>query len=47
MAETSKILNPDKVVLIPDLEAGCSLAASITAEDVRLLRERFPGGCKN
>jgi quinolinate synthase len=43
MAETSKILNPDKVVLIPDLRAGCSLAASITAEDVRLLRERFPG----
>jgi quinolinate synthase len=43
MAETSKILNPDKVVLIPDLKAGCSLAESITAEDVRLLRERFPG----
>ncbi len=43
MAETAKILNPDKVVLIPDLKAGCSLAESITAEDVRLLRERFPG----
>jgi quinolinate synthase len=43
MAETAKILNPDKVVLIPDLNAGCSLAESITAEDVRLLRERFPG----
>jgi quinolinate synthase len=43
MAETSKILNPDKVVLIPDMEAGCSLASSITGEDVRLLRERFPG----
>jgi quinolinate synthase len=43
MAETSKILNPDKVVLIPDLKAGCSLAASITGEDVRLLRERYPG----
>jgi len=43
MAETSKLLNPDKVVLIPDLRAGCSLAASITGEDVRLLRERFPG----
>jgi quinolinate synthase len=43
MAETSKILNPDKTVLIPDLRAGCSLAASITADDVRLLRERFPG----
>lgn len=43
MAETSKILAPDKMVLIPDLRAGCSLAASITAEDVRLMRERFPG----
>ena len=43
MAETSKILNPDKVVLIPDLKAGCSLAASITGADVRLLREKFPG----
>ncbi len=43
MAETAKILNPDKTVLIPDLKAGCSLAASITADDVRLLRERFPG----
>jgi quinolinate synthase len=43
MAETSKILNPDKTVLIPDLRAGCSLAQSITGEDVRLLRERFPG----
>jgi quinolinate synthase len=43
MAETSKLLNPDKTVLIPDVRAGCSLAASITGEDVRLLRERFPG----
>src|SRR5215472_17519141 len=43
MAETAKILNPDKTVLIPDRRAGCSLAQSITAEDVRLLRERFPG----
>ncbi|HXW23642.1 MAG TPA: quinolinate synthase NadA [Xanthobacteraceae bacterium] len=43
MAETAKILNPDKVVLIPDLKAGCSLAEAITAADVRLLRERFPG----
>ena len=43
MAETSKLLNPGKVVLIPDLRAGCSLASSITGEDVRLLRERFPG----
>src|SRR5947208_10327041 len=43
MAETSKILNPDKTVLIPDVRAGCSLAASITGEDVRLLRDKFPG----
>jgi quinolinate synthase len=43
MAETSKLLNPDKLVLIPDTRAGCSLAASITGEDVRLLRERYPG----
>jgi quinolinate synthase len=43
MAETSKILNPRKTVLIPDSRAGCSLAASLTAADVRLLRERFPG----
>ncbi len=43
MAETAKILNPNKVVLIPDVKAGCSLAESITGEDVRLLRERFPG----
>jgi quinolinate synthase len=43
MAETAKILSPEKTVLIPDLEAGCSLAASITAADIRLLRERYPG----
>ena len=43
MAETSKLLSPDKTVLIPDMRAGCSLAASITAEDVRLLREAYPG----
>jgi quinolinate synthase len=43
MAETAKILSPEKTVLIPDLEAGCSLAASITGADVRLLRERYPG----
>jgi quinolinate synthase len=43
MAETSKLLNPDKLVLIPDVGAGCSLAASITAADVRALREAYPG----
>ena len=43
MAETAKLLNPEKRVLIPDLRAGCSLAESITAADVRLLRERYPG----
>jgi quinolinate synthase len=43
MAETAKILNPDRTVLIPDLEAGCSLSESITAEDVRLLKQRYPG----
>ena len=43
MAETSKLLNPDKTILIPDRRAGCSLAASITGADVRLLRERYPG----
>lgn len=43
MAETAKILNPDKTVLIPDSGAGCSLAASITAEDVRRLRKTYPG----
>ena len=43
MAETAKMLNPRKTVLIPDLEAGCSLASSITAADVRLMRARHPG----
>ncbi len=43
MAETSKILSPDKMVLMPDMEAGCSLAASITGADVRLLRQKYPG----
>lgn len=43
MAETAKILNPDKAVLIPDREAGCSLAESITAKDVLLMKEKYPG----
>ncbi|GAB1581475.1 quinolinate synthase NadA [Phyllobacterium phragmitis] len=43
MAETSKLLNPEKTVLIPDMKAGCSLAESISGADVRLLRETYPG----
>ncbi len=43
MAETAKLLNPEKTVLIPDLRAGCSLADSITGADIALLRERYPG----
>ena len=43
MAETAKLMNPGKTVLIPDTRAGCSLASSITAEDVRLMRDRYPG----
>ena len=43
MAETAKLMAPDKIVLIPDLKAGCSLAESITGADVRLLKERYPG----
>jgi quinolinate synthase len=43
MAESAKILAPDRTVLIPDLEAGCSLASSITAADIRELRQRHPG----
>ena len=43
MAETAKLLNPDKTVLVPDLRAGCSLAESITADDVRALKAAHPG----
>lgn len=43
MAETSKILCPEKTVLIPSMEAGCSLAASITGEDVKLIKQKYPG----
>ncbi len=43
MAETAKLLSPQKTVLIPDMQAGCSLAASITGADVRLLRQTYPG----
>ncbi len=43
MAETAKILNPTKTVLIPDLAAGCSLSESISPRDIKLLRERYPG----
>lgn len=43
MAETSKILSPEKIVLIPDSKAGCSLAESITGADVRALRREYPG----
>ena len=43
MAETAKLLNPEKIVLMPDMRAGCSLAESITAADIRSLREKHPG----
>ena len=43
MAETAKLMNPAKKVFLPDMEAGCSLASSITGEDVRLLKQRYPG----
>ena len=42
MAETSKIMSPEKTVLIPDVTAGCSLAESITAKDIRILKEKYP-----
>ena len=43
MAETSKLMNPTKKVFLPDMQAGCSLASSITGKDVRLLKEKYPG----
>jgi len=43
MAETAKLMNPKKKVLLPDMSAGCSLASSITGEDVRMLKEKYPG----
>jgi len=42
MAETAKLMNPNKKVLLPDMDAGCSLASSITAKDVRMLKEKYP-----
>jgi len=43
MAETAKLMNPSKKILLPDMGAGCSLAASITGKDVRMLKEKYPG----
>ena len=43
MAETAKLLNPEKLVLIPSMSAGCSLADSITGADIRLLKQKYPG----
>ena len=43
MAETAKLMSPEKKVLIPDMDAGCSLAASLSGEDVRLLKKKYPG----
>jgi len=43
MAETAKLMNPHKKVLLPDMKAGCSLSSSITGKDVRLLKEKYPG----
>ena len=43
MAETSKLMSPEKKVLLPDMDAGCSLSSSITGKDVRLLKEKYPG----
>ena len=43
MAETSKLMSPQKKVLLPDMNAGCSLSSSVTGEDVRLLKKKYPG----
>jgi quinolinate synthase len=43
MAETSKLMSPEKKVLLPDMTAGCSLSSSVTGKDVRLLKEKYPG----
>ncbi len=43
MAETAKLMNPNKKILLPDMNAGCSLASSITGKDVKLLKEKYPG----
>ena len=43
MAEASKLMSPEKKVLLPDMDAGCSLSSSITGKDVRLLKEKYPG----
>ena len=43
MAETAKLMSPDKKVILPDMDAGCSLSSSITGKDVRLLKEKYPG----
>ena len=43
MAETSKLMSPEKKGLLPEMEAGCSLSSSVTGKDVRLLKEKYPG----
>ena len=43
MAETAKLMSPNKKVLLPDMKAGCSLSSSITGKDVRLLKQKYPG----
>ena len=43
MAETAKLMSPNKKVFLPDMNAGCSLSSSITGKDVRLLKEKYPG----